>query len=68
MIELQSIITATNNELLIDEGFNLVIVDKNGQIVRKDDSIKKIAFDEMIAEVTKEFSKKFRQLPQDNFK
>ncbi|MEZ9370905.1 hypothetical protein AB4140_19095 [Shewanella sp. 10N.286.51.B2] len=68
MIELQSIISATNNELLIGEGFELVIVDKNGQIIQQGDSIRKTIFDEMIAEVTKKFANKFRQLQQDDFK
>ncbi|PMG43904.1 hypothetical protein BCU91_19900 [Shewanella sp. 10N.286.52.B9] len=68
MIELQSIISATNNELLIGEGFELVIVDKNGQIIQQGDSVRKTIFDEMIAEVTKKFANKFRQLQQDDFK
>ena len=62
------LINASNDGLIIAEGYNLAVVDENGAIIQKGVCINKEIFEKLSKEVVKSFCTRFKGFKDSDFK
>lgn len=66
--QMSSLIKSSSNELIVAKGFYLAIVDEQGLIIRKGDSISNEVFNAVSAQVVKSLCSRFTGLNENDFK
>lgn len=62
----ESMITSTNNELVLPKGVSLALVDANGKILEQDDKVKADIFEAMKREVARFVVSGFKTLTKND--
>ena len=61
-------IKATNNDLQLEDGCCLAIVDDKGQVLQQGDAVNKKVFDAMTEQVIEQFCSRFTAFTKNDFK
>jgi hypothetical protein len=62
------VIKATNNELIITNGYSLALIDIDGNILEKGASVGTEIFEAMATQITKSFCNRFKGFTEADFK
>jgi hypothetical protein len=62
------LITASNTQLIVKPGYDLAIVDKNGEVVQQGDSVKSEVFKAMTTQVIEQFCNRFSTFTEADFR